>query len=58
MLVVFDSVDPAAVEVVAAAFVLTFMKPLLTLHAMAGAVAVPVPVAIMVGGESQTGEDH
>jgi len=52
----FDSVGAAAVEVVAPAFILTFMKPLLPLHAMAGAISVAVVIA--VGGESQSGEDH
>jgi hypothetical protein len=56
MPVVFDSVSPAAVEVVAPTFILAFMKPLLPFHAMAGAIA--FAAVIVVGGESQTGEDH
>src|SRR5216683_4428464 len=35
----FDSVGPAAVEVVAPAFILALMKALLPFHAMAGAIA-------------------
>ena len=56
MFVPFDSVGAAAVEVVAPAFILTFMEPLLPFHAMAGALT--VATVIVVGRESQTGEDH
>jgi len=56
MPVVFDSMGTAAIQVVAPAFILTFMEPLLPFHAMAGALT--VATVIVVGRESQTGEDH
>src|SRR6266851_639796 len=52
----FNSVGPAAVEVVAPAFILPLVKPLLPFHAMAGAIA--FAAVIVIGGESQTGEAH
>ena len=56
MFVPFDSVGTAAIQVVAPAFILALMKALLPFHAMAGAIA--FAAVIVVGGESQTGEDH
>jgi hypothetical protein len=56
MPVVFDSMGAAAIQVVAPSLILALMKALLPFHAMAGAIT--VPAGIVVGRESQTGEDH